>query len=346
LQQKDFKVNADRGNLPLIIHILYLMLAATFCFFYYQKIAALADFNSVSGINAVLGFNTPKPYQFRLLVPLMLKPFLFLPLKPLLMLLNTVFVYLTVLFFFLFINRMLKNNLVNYFLAPIILFPMAWNYILLNQSFQYYDLAAVFFFTAGLYFIASENFIFFVIIFTLGLINKESAVYLIFSFLLFNYKYIFTKKIILQTVLLGVIFIIIKGAITFIFRNNAGDNFEIGYYTNVIIFSNLFHEHVFMKNLGLSFGGFYVFAILLFITGRYKFFMKEFDGRLLMITLSIIPYLIAGIYMIYFTETRVYAELIAPVTTLFIIYLATVKSLNLMPHEGGRADWQTPEKIL
>lgn len=326
--------NTKPGGLPLIIHIFYLMLAGAFCFFYYQKIAAHADFNISNGISGVLGFNAPKPFQFRLLVPLIFMPFQSLPLRPLLMLLNTVFVYLTVLFFFLLINRMLKNIQVNYFLAPVILFPMAWNYILLNQSFQYYDLAAVFFFTAGLYFIVSENFIYFIILFTLGLINKESAVYLIFSFLLFNYKSIFTKKIILQTILLGVIFIIIKGAMTFIFRNNPGDNFEIGYYTNVTIFSNLFHERVFMKNLGLSFGGLYIFAILLFITGRYKQFMKEFDGRFLMITLSIIPYLIAGIFMIYFTETRVYAELTAPVTILFIIYLSTVKSLNLLSRGG------------
>jgi hypothetical protein len=322
------------------------MLAATFCFFYYQKVVSGTDFGNATGIQSVLSFNAAKPFQFRLLIPLIFMPFQSLPQKPLLMLLNTAFVYLTVLFFFLFISRMLKNTQVNYLLAPVILFPMAWNYILLNQSFLYYDLAAVFFFTAGLYFIASGNFKFFVIVFVLGLINKESAVYLIFSFLLFNYKSIFTKEIILKTVLLGIIFIIIKGTLTYIFRNNPGDNFEIGYYTNMIIFKNLFHERVFMKNLGLSFGGLYVFVILLFITGRYKFFMKEFDGRFLMITLSIIPYLIAGIFMIYFTETRVYAELIAPVTVLFIIYLATIKSLNLMPHEGGRADWQTPGKIL
>ena len=312
------------------------MLAATFCFFYYQKIVSNTDFSNVSGIQSVLGFNAPKPFQFRLLIPILFMPFQSLPQKPLLMLLNTAFVYLTVLFFFLFINRMLKNSSVNYFLAPIILFPMAWYYILLNQSFLYYDMAAVFFFTAGLYFIASGNFKYLIIIFILGLINKESAVYLIFSFLLFNYKSIFTKEIILKTVLLGIIFIIIKGALTYIFRNNPGDNFEIGYYTNVFIFSNLFHEHVFMKNLSLSFGGLYIFVILLFVTGRYKIFAKDFDSRFFMMTLSFIPYLIAGIYMIYFTETRVYAELIAPVTTLFIIYLATIKSLNLMPYEGGK----------
>jgi membrane-bound ClpP family serine protease len=100
---------------------------------------------------------------------------------------------------------------------------------------------------------------------------------------------------------------------------------------------------VFLKNLGLSFGGLYIFVILLFIKGRYKIFAKEFDSRFLLITLSFIPYLIAGVFMIYFTETRVYAELIAPVTILFIIYLSTIKSLNLFE---GKTDWQTTGKIL
>jgi len=212
--------------------------------------------------------------------------------------------------------------------APIILYPMLWNYVILNQSFQYYDFTSILIFTIGLLFIMKENYIAFLITFIFGIINKETAGYLIFAYLLFNYKIIFTRKIILNVIILGSMFIAYKLFLSYLFRNNPGDTFEVGFQENIRIITNLFNNRIFMKNLGLNFGGLYIFVILLFVTGRWE---KYPDRRKILINLAFIPYIILGIYIIYFTEVRVYTEPIPMVTTLFIIYLSTFKKFNLKP---------------
>jgi hypothetical protein len=122
--------------------------------------------------------------------------------------------------------------------------------------------------------------------------------------------------------------IIVKISLSYIFQNNPGGNFEIGFSENIRILTNLFNNRIFMKNLGLSFGGLYIFVILLFISGRWKQFP---DRRYIFVNLAFIPYLILGLYMIYYTEVRVYTEIIPMITTLFLVYLSTFKKIELKP---------------
>lgn len=324
---------------PLIIHILYFLIASTFCFLYFQKIVAGTDFDAANGINSVLSFGTMKPYQFRLLIPFIYKilsVLSFIPPKAIYMLMNCVFVYLTIVVYYYFLNEMFRNNILNLFLAPVIIYPMIWNYVLLNQSFQYYDPCAVLVFTLGLYFIIKDNFKLLLIVFILGLFNKESAVYLTFAYLLFNYKSVFKPKIIINTLILTAVFLFIKFLLAYLFRNNPGDAFEVTFYVNIDIFKNILKNRIYAKNLALSFGGLYVFAVMLFVTGRWKKLspaIPRFEGSpdhsLVFINLAIVPYLLLGIFLIYFTEVRVYAELIPMITTLFLIYLSTFDKFRL-----------------
>ena len=83
-----------------------------------------------------------------------------------------------------------------------------------------------------------------------------------------------------------------------------------------------------MKNLGFNFGALYIFVLLLFITGRWKQYP---DRRKIFANLAFIPYILLGVFITYFTEVRVYTELIPMVSLLFIIYLSTIRKLNLMP---------------
>lgn len=140
--------------------------------------------------------------------------------------------------------------------------------------------------------------------------------------MLYNYKIIFTKKIIINTAILGVIFVGVKLYMNYVFRNNPGDPFEIGYYENIRIVKELFSNKTLLKNLALNYGGLYVFVILLFVTGAW---LKFPDRRLIYVNLEIVPYYIFGIYITYITEVRVYTELIPMITTLFLIYLSTIK---------------------
>jgi predicted ferric reductase len=129
---------------------------------------------------------------------------------------------------------------------------------------------------------------------------------------------------------LGIILIVFKVLTSYLFKNNPGDTFEVGWHENLRILLNLFNNRVFMKNLGLNFGGLYILVILLFISGRWKKFP---DKRLIFLNLAFIPYLLLGFYMIYFTEVRVYTELIPMITTLSIVFISSFEKFKLKPIE-------------
>jgi hypothetical protein len=318
-------------KIPLKIHLLYLLLAAALVALYYIKIIGNADFNSPSSMNAVMSFETAKPYQFRLLLPVLFmifKPLSFIPEKLIYTLYSVFIVYLLLIVYNRLLCKYFDSERSASLYSAVILYPMLWNYVILNQSFQFYDFTAILIFTAGLYFIAAESFKWLLITFIIGIINKESAVYLAFSYVFFNYKAIFTKKVILNTFLLGAVLILIKLLLSFVFKDNPGATYEVGFSENIRILTNLFSNRIFMKNLGLNFGAIYIFVILLFVSGRWK----KFPGkRLVFLNLGFVPYLILGLYLVYYTEVRVYTELIPMITTLFLVYLSTLDKLKLKP---------------
>jgi hypothetical protein len=237
-------------------------------------------------------------------------------------------VYFIVIAYYKLLTEHILNKKAILYLSPIILYPILWNYIILNASFQYYDFTAILIYTIGLYYIVREDFNKLLIVFIIGLINKETIAYLIFAYIFFNYRVIFNRKIILNTLLLSVLFISYKLFLSYIFWNNAGDSFEIGFAVNVEIIKNLPFNRIYQKNLLLNFGPLYVFIFLFLIGRRWR---KYPDKRKVFMNLAFIPYILAGIYITYFTEVRVYTELIPMITTLFVIYLSTFTKLNLQP---------------
>ncbi len=323
--------NTDIKNdkLPLMVHAIYFMLSATFVFFYYQKVVDRANFADAKSIDAVVTFMAAKPYQFRLLSAFIIKALSFISfisIRSWFVIYSTVVVYLLLITYRHFLMSYVESKLQVTLLSPVILYPMAWNYILLNQSFQFYDFTAILFFTLGMLFIIREDFKRFLIIFPFAILNKETAAYLIFVYLFYNYKSIFTSRIILRTVLLTAIFLAIKTVLAVIFEKNQGDIFEICLPVNMEIISNLFLNRVYLKNIMLAFGGMYIFVVLLFLTGKWKLFSRK---EKVYMNLAFIPYFVIGIFVCYFTEVRVYIEIIPMFTTLFIVYLTTTFGLKL-----------------
>lgn len=321
----------EHNKIPWPYLFMYLGLSLVFCYLYHRKIVSPVDWNAPNSLNAVGTFETSKPYQFRLLMPLLFsffKPLAVIYGKYLYNAYNVIVVFLTVTVFYKLLWVYFGGRKILFWFAPVILYTMLWNYILLNGSFQYYDFTTIFLTTAGLYFIARKNFGMFLFVFIIGLVNKETIGYLIFSYALFNYREFFTKKILVRTALISALFIGYKLLLGYIFRNNPGDPFEIGYYENIRIVQNLTSNKTLLRNLLLNFGGLYVFVILLFVTGAWKKFP---DRRMIYMNLAIIPYYVFGIYITYITEVRVYTELIPMMTSLFIIYLSTFKWFGLLP---------------
>lgn len=133
--------------------------------------------------------------------------------------------------------------------------------------------------------------------------------------------------------LLTAIFVAYKLFLNYIFQNNSGAPVEITYKANIYAIEQLPFNRVFQKDVFLNFGLLYVPVLLLFLSGRWKRFP---DSRKVYVNLIFLPYLLFGIFIIYFSEIRVYEELIPAVTTLFIIYLSTFDKLNLQPVDDAR----------
>ena len=328
-----------KNNIPWGYLLLYFILSAALCYFYHKKIVVPADWDGVNSLRAVMTFETGKPYQFRLLLPALFwffKPIDLLYGKLLFSAYNMLALFSVVVVYYKLLCQYFTDKKKLLLFAPVILYPVLWNFVILNGSFQYYDFTAILVSTLGIYFIVKERFGLFLPVIILGLLNKESAAYLIFCYLLFNYRHIFTIKIIARTSLLAAVIIIIKITLGYIFRDNPGGNFEVGYFENMKILSGLFSDRTLFRNAFLNFGGMYVFGILLFLSGWWK---KYPDKRKVFVNLTIIPYFIFGIYLTYITEVRVYTELIPMVTTLFLIFLSNFRRLGLEPlNTGGKTD--------
>ncbi len=328
-----------KNEIPGWFLLLYLGLSFVLCYLYHKKIVVPVDWDAPNSLNAVGSFETAKPYQFRLLLPMFFK--LFGPIyklygKYLYSAYNMVVVFATVVVYYkLLAGRYFSDKKLLLWYAPVILYPMLWNYVILNQSFQYYDFTSILIFTIGLYYIVNEKLVKFLILFIIGLLNKETTGYLIFAYLLYNYKNLFTPKVMISTASLAVLFIGWKLVLNYIFNNNPGDSYEVGYYENIRIVKELFGNKVLLKNLALNFGGLYIAAILLFVTGAWRKFPHK---KLVYVNLAIIPFYVFGIYITYITEVRVYTELIPMITTLFLIYLSSFKGLGLKPYgQTGKA---------
>jgi hypothetical protein len=311
-----------------------MLLAAVLAYLYYLKIVVPVDPNAPNSIDSVMSLETSKPYQFRLLIPavfFLLKPISFIPQKILFLVYSVIVVYAVILMYRKFLSEYFHNHKAVLFLSPVILYPMLWNYILINRTYQYYDFTSIFIFIIGLYLIIKERFPAFFVLLIIGILNKETSGYLIPAYLLFNYRTVFTKKIIFRTGALIAVYIAIKVLLAYIFRNNPGDNVEICVEENIRIISTIFSNKIYFKHLALNFGGLYIFLFVLFFSSKWKQFPRR---NLLLINLAFLPNIILGYFVTYYDEVRVYAEFIPLVTTLFLVYLSTFKKLNLQPAES------------
>jgi hypothetical protein len=307
-------------NIPLSFHLAYLFLAGIVAYLYYLKIVLPVDPGAVNSIDAVLTFQTYKPYQFRLLIPfifLLFKTLKFIPQNILFLFYSIFVVYFIILMYRKLISEYFTNNKTLLFLAPVILYPILWNYILINGMYQYYDFTSILIFIIGLYLIIKEKFYALWGLLIIGILNKETVAYLIPAHLLFNYKLIFTKKILIRSAFLFATFIGIKVLLAFIFSNNPGDNVQLCYYENIHVIKSFLTNKVYIKHIVLNFGMLYIFVFLLFLTGRWK---KFHSRKLIFVNLAFLPNLVLGFFVTYYDEVHVCR--ICPIsTTLFLIYL-------------------------
>ncbi len=316
---------------PVAVHIIYLLMSVTFCLFYNHMVMSAADlrYDEYAGIYRVLDGNAIKAIQFRILVPLIFKAFMFLhiPDRAFLLTLYVIFTYLAVLFFYLTLNIYFRDKTLNSIIALVLFYPMLWNFMLLNQVYFFVDHSLLFFMIACLYFVLARKHIWLAVTFTLGTLNHPSTGYIILVFMLFNYNRLFKKDTIVFSILLIASYLACYFALDRVYPYFAPDR-------GVVIFGIFLKEsienivilprHILIRDILFNFGGLHFFAALSVAPGVWKKLKLQY----VLIFLIIIPYFIMGALrmIIRMEEMRNWIPLIPFVVIPALVYLSQIKN--------------------
>lgn len=312
--------------------IYYFMASLSLCYLYYHKQFFNVTFyeHSMGGIYYILSFDALKPNQFRLLVPFIFKlfktVFFFVPDKTIFFVIILIFTFFTLVLFYNILNVYFGNKKLNQWLTFVLFYPIIWQYMILNQMFEFTDFANIFFIFAGYYCIINNYHKTLALVFLLGALNHDSIGFLIVMYILFNFKDIFKRKTIFYTLAMAAIFIIIKKVMEYIFAANPGVSFRFNYIFN---FNEFFDKprHIVLRNIFLTFGGLHLFVFYFFVSGRWK----KFNTKYLYITLTVFPYVII-IFLIHTAfEGRNYMTAIPFMIILFLLFIAAQKNSFLKP---------------
>lgn len=324
-------------NYPsILIHIYYLMTSLTLCYLYYHKFISKADFfspNSSGAIYAVLDGEAIKPIQFRILVPIIFKGvqaviFIFssIPDKALFFLITIAFCYMILFSFYLLLGQYFKGRAVNCWLSVIIIYPMIWNFVIMNGQFFYMDFGILLFIILGFYCVVSERYNWLLVVFLLGILNHPSIGYIIPAFLLYNYNKLFKPKTILYTLIMCILYVGIYKYMNWYFPSEEGYFVIYNLPRNLSLFSTL-SPHIIIRDILFNFGGLHIFLIAFFISGTWK----RYRGPLLYVNLVIFPYVISVLINFSIEEIRNYITIIPFVLILALLFLSTFENSFLRP---------------
>ena len=269
----------------LIVHIMYLLAAAVMSYLYYHKIISPIDlFNDEwGGVFKVLNLDAVSTVQFRFLVPLLIGLFYYtLHLSPyaLMWFFTVMFIYFTFLVYYRIICIYFKNELFNSLVAVIIIYPLTWNLIAINNIFSFTDTASVFFMTASIYLILSHNYKLLIPVFFLGALNHYSIGFILPAFLLFNYRTIFTARILKYTselvFLYAGYFIIAKMLLPELPAERDNGYLLIDFERNFRHIKNS-SIHIMLRDIFFNFGGIHIFTFLFYFSPVWKKIKKEYS---------------------------------------------------------------------
>ncbi|RPI17196.1 MAG: hypothetical protein EHM58_10065 [Ignavibacteriae bacterium] len=316
----------------LSVCIYYMMSSLSFCYIYFHKQFFNVTFyeQNTGGIYYILSLEAIKPNQFRLLIPYLYKAFktvfFFVPDKAAFFIIIVVITFITLVIFYNILNVYFDNKKINQWLTFILFYPMLWQFMVLNQIFDFTDFANFFFIFVGYYCIIKNYNKTLLLFFTLGTFNHDSIGFLIVMYVLFNIKDIFKQKTIFYTIAMAAIFIIVKKVLETIFASNLGISFRLNYEYNYNQFFDM-PMHIVVRNVFLTFGGLHLFVLYFFISGRWK----KFNTKYLYITFTLILYVII-IFLIHTTfEARNYMTAIPFIMILFLLFFTTQKNSFLKP---------------
>jgi len=178
---------------------------------------------------------TLRPFVYRVLTPLLIKALMLItPLSG--KTITYIVIFLSIigfLFAFSMFSKLFMSNFETSFLtltAPIALIPM----MLVNG--HSYDFPNLFLFTLALYFLASQKWIEYLILFPFVTLSKETSVLLIFLYLLHYRNQLRPSKRFTLLLAQIAIYLPIRMITMWVFRNNPGDAISITILSNIELY--------------------------------------------------------------------------------------------------------------
>ena len=280
----------------LLVHAIYLFASFALTYVYYHKVISFVDLykNDYGGVFKVLNIEAISTIQFRFFIPLLVGIFsypLALPSKAVLFVITMGFTYLTIIVFYRTLCFYFKNNLFNSLLALLILYPLSWNLIAVNNIYFFSDISSLFFMMLSIYLILTKKFTFLLPAFFLGVTNHYSIGFIIPAFLLFNYNTIFKVRTISYAgamVILYAGYYIIARMLLPELPPSMDDGFmKVNFYRTMMLLTNT-PIHLLIRDILFNFGGIHIFALLFYFSPVWKKIKRNYTAYNLTIIVFIL----------------------------------------------------------
>ncbi len=280
----------------LLVHAIYLFASFALTYVYYHKVISFVDLykNDYGGVFKVLNIEAISTIQFRFFIPLLVGIFsypLSLPPKAVLFVITMGFTYFTIIVFYRTLCFYFENNLFNSLLALLILYPLSWNLIAVNNIYFFSDISSLFFMMLSIYLILSERFTLLLPVFFLGVTNHYSIGFIIPAFLLFNYKSLFSFRTISYAgamVILYAGYYIIARMLLPELPPSMDDGFmKVNFHRTMMLLTNT-PIHLLIRDILFNFGGIHIFALLFYFSPVWKKIKRNFTAYNLTIILFIL----------------------------------------------------------
>lgn len=262
----------------LLVHAIYLFASFALTYVYYHKVITFIDLykNDYGGVFKVLNIEAISTIQFRFFIPFLVgifsSPFA-VPPKAVLFVITMGFTYLTIIVYYRILCFYFENNLFNSLLALLILYPLSWNLIAVNNIYFFSDISSLFFMLLSIYLILTKRFVLLLPVFFFGATNHYSIGFIIPAFLLFNYQSLFR----LRTVSYA-------GALVFLYAGyyivarmllpdlppSMDDGFLKADFQRTLMLLQNTPIHLLIRDVIFNFGGIHIFALLFFFSPVWK----------------------------------------------------------------------------
>jgi hypothetical protein len=200
-------------------------------------------------------------------------------------------------------------------LALLLLYPMAFNYLILGDYISPWDIPAIFFFLLGLLNIQRGRYLQLVVVVILATMNRETSFMLVLSYALLNLGQMQFSLLLKRTSLLATVWLVCKVALTMLTWERGGNLYWNVAPANLAQLRGLITGDVPTILWALSlFGGLHLVVLFLF---------RRLPSNIKRLSL-IVPFMFAVMFFTsFYTEERIFNELVPffALATILAIFL-------------------------